>query len=430
MKKRKYSFKKIFIIISATFLLGLVFAYSTRLIHFYRLENSKTSNGDAAAKYFNDLLESTINVSDSKGGLYINDKEYIYKYETNVNYLWYSGHLWRILKINEDKTMDIIMEESLAFIYPKYEENEYLSGYLEDFYAKLDSELLVPLTYCNDEIAELNNITCDKVNDSDITLLDISTYNKVGGSKSFLNNGSSYWLINQNTAGNYWYIDTEGALGVNSNAALDIRPIVRLKSEISLVSGEGTKEEPYVVKEQNSTLLADVNVGEYLTYNNQSWRIVAKNESSVTVKSLECLKENDECVVSKFGKNNIFASSTLYKYLNKSYYESIENNDYLVEDIFYIGTFSNHDYKNLLSKELKAYVGISKVSDYYINNDNNGYLITPDDVEMVYTINEDGNYYLNLPSIELNIYPVIHLDNTLNITDGEGTEFNPYILSR
>ena len=123
MKKRKNRFKKYFVIVSAVFLLGLIFAYSSRLIHYYRLENTKTSD-EGTVTYFTDMLETTINLSDANGGLYIAGKEFNYRNAVSDNYLWYSGNMWRILKINEDKTIDIVMEEALSMLYPKYEEND------------------------------------------------------------------------------------------------------------------------------------------------------------------------------------------------------------------------------------------------------------------------------------------------------------------
>ena len=56
MKKKNIA-KKYFIIVSATFILGLVFAYGTRLVHFYLKENKKSDDGEVVnVNYFNDIL--------------------------------------------------------------------------------------------------------------------------------------------------------------------------------------------------------------------------------------------------------------------------------------------------------------------------------------------------------------------------------------
>ena len=140
--KKKNRFKKYFIIISIVFLIGLIFAYTTRLIHFYLRENGKKEeNGEIISNnYFSDILENTINVSDINGGLYLDGESYMYKYGATENYLWYSGHMWRLMSINEDKTITMIADESIAIIVPEYEENNYLNDFLTDFYDKLISE--------------------------------------------------------------------------------------------------------------------------------------------------------------------------------------------------------------------------------------------------------------------------------------------------
>ena len=52
MKKKNLA-KKYFIIISATFILGLIFAYGTRLVHFYLKENKNINRVlDIIIKYY------------------------------------------------------------------------------------------------------------------------------------------------------------------------------------------------------------------------------------------------------------------------------------------------------------------------------------------------------------------------------------------
>lgn len=423
-------FKKIFIAISIIFILGVGSYYIYRLVHYYRLENVRDESKQNSTDYFNNKLESTISLIDTTGGLYINDNEYAYKYAAKENYLWYSGHLWRIMKINKDKTMDIILENNLSLVHASYENNEYLEAYLTEFYEKLDHEMLVPLQYCYDQITDLNNITCKEKFDANIALLDISTYNYLGGIRSFLNNKSNFWLINKNEDGLFYYVNSKGELGVSDSLALGIRPIVRLKDKLELVSGSGTINNPYIIKENKKTQISEANIGEYVSFNDSKWRIASKNENSISLKSIECLKENGNCQKMTFGSKILFEKSNVNSYLNETYYNSIVNKDFLVRDKFYTGLYESHNYKNLLTNEFNAYVGIPKIADYYIDQDISSFLITNDGFEMIYTINEDGNYYLNLTNIEAYLYPIINLDKTLKISSGSGMINDPYVLTR
>ena len=73
---------------------------------------------------------------------------------------------------------------------------------------------------------------------------------------------------------------------------------------------------------------------------------------------------------------------------------------------------------------------MSKVSDYYVYKKNNSYLLTTNEREAVFSINENSNYYPDFSEKEKAIYPVLSLDNTLNVISGSGTKNNPYVLGR
>ena len=429
MKKKK-RFKKNFILISAVFIFGLLFAYGSRLIHFYRLENKVTSDGEVAGNYLSDILENTINVSDINGGLYIDQNAYMFKYDATENYLWYSGQLWRILRINEDKSIKIITANSISLVHPKYGESKYINDFLNDFYGNLDQEYLVKFSSCNDKIEDIKNIKCTNYEGFNIALLDMYTYNQTGNQKSFLNNGESFWLSNTDANGNYFYITNDKTVAVGSeNVAHSVRPIVTLKANINLISGEGTKEDPYIIKSNENETLSDAVIGEYITYNDELWRILSKTNESISAIKLECIKENKECLKYKFGSNINYLNSSIYKYLNNTYFNKLENNDFLVKGTFYVGNYKDYNYKALMENKIEAYIGLPKVADYYIDNNFSSYLITPNTIETIYTLNELGNYYLVNPTSENEIYPVINFDKNLKIT-GDGTLDNPYKLSR
>lgn len=427
MTKGCKTFKKIFIIVSAIFIFAIMIIYSYRLVHFYLLENG-TSEEIVKKRYFTDTLEKTINVSNLNGGLYIIEDEYIYRFSADKNYVWYSGQLWRMLKINEDKTIDLIMDETLTILNASNGDTNYIENYLNEFYQKLDTDLLIETSCCTDSLDNINNITCDEKTNANITLLDLATYQQVGGNNSFLNNGQSFWMINKNNSGNYWYINSDGSVAISNDAkSLGVRPVVRLKKGISLIDGEGTKEKPYIVKEKQKN---ELQIGEYIKFNNELWRITSFDNDRIVISSVDCLKENGKCLSKNFGNSNVFEKSSLYKYLNETYYQSLIDKDIVVKNSFGTGNYIDYNYKNTDVKKIEVYVGISKVSDYYIGNKTNSYLLTMNDLEAVFTINENGNYYLDFPTKEKNVYPVLAIDINVNIKSGNGTKNNPYVLGR
>ena len=74
-------------------------------------------------------------------------------------------------------------------------DNNYIENYLNDFYQKLDNELLIETSFCNDLLNDINNITCNEKKTANIALLDFTTYQRAGGNNSFLNNKQSFLMI-------------------------------------------------------------------------------------------------------------------------------------------------------------------------------------------------------------------------------------------
>lgn len=430
MKKRK-NLKKEFVIVSAVFIFGLIFAYGTRFVHFYLEEKRENAAKEdvVTTNYFSDKLEDTINVVDASGGLYIAGNTFIYKYQAEANYLWYSGVLWRIVSINEDKTITIVSDKSISLLQPHADE-DFLESYLEDFYAKLDSEFLTDFTYCADVVDDLKKITCENKVSTKISLLDMYAYNKSGSAKSYLNNGTIFWLESKTIDGDYWFVSSEGAVGMGTeNVAHNIRPVVTLKAEINLVKGNGTKEDPYIIKKNEIKSLNSSHIGEYITYNDELWRILDVASDQVQALKVDCLREDDECVLQVFGKSPTYLNSTIYNYLNKTYLAKLENRDFLVKTQFYNGTYDNYDYRTLTKNMVEAYVGLPKIADYFISENLDSYLITPNVIDTIYTLSENGNYYLVDPSSKKLIYPILAFLGDLNVS-GEGTINNPYVLSK
>lgn len=432
MHKRKIDYKKIFIVISAIFIISLVAFYGSRLIYYYAIEHKKSDDNENKTTYFTDLLETTINVSDASGGLYINNDEYIYKYNAEDNYVWYSGALWRMLRINADKTIDLIMDEPLSIIYPSYEDNDYLESYLNKFYQDLDQTYLDQIEYCSDSVSDLTNITCTNKIKENISLIDIYHYNEAGGSKSFLNKNQTTFTMSKDLEGKLWYLNGDGSLNLynveDGYKALSIRPVIRLKAKLNIKDGNGFTDNPYILKESETLEFKDVNVGEYVKFNDQLYRILNKGETYIQVLSLECLKESDACIEKEFGTTNDYSKSSLNTYLNEKF-SPIENNDFLVEGDFKIGEIVDYDFENINNKTFKAKVGIPSAFDYFITNNHNSYLLNKGIGDTIYTLSDKGTYFFDMPSNLKNIYPVLNLDINLKIT-GTGTMNDPYVVSR
>ena len=125
------------------------------------------------------------------------------------------------------------------------------------------------LKYCNTNYAY--NGVCDvtsswSINDSDYQIITtnigtketLSNCNGVYGSRAcgfnndLIDNGGYYWFATPRSASSayafLWYPHFRYVLNVTSNGAHGVRPVLRLRSSVSVMSGSGTYKDPYVIQ--------------------------------------------------------------------------------------------------------------------------------------------------------------------------------------
>ena len=117
------------------------------------------------------------------------------------------------------------------------------------------------LTYCNSTYAYggvCNSSSAWNMNDADfknITGDTLSTAaNKAEGyydDYAIINNGGFYWFATPNSASStylfFWYPDYRLVYYNYSDFAIGVRPVLRLKSSVTITSGSGTENDPYIL---------------------------------------------------------------------------------------------------------------------------------------------------------------------------------------
>ena len=144
--------ENIFIWTSIIFLIGIVGFFSYRFIHYYRLSH----NRDVIS---NDLYEIIL---DNRAILNLRkvDNSYYYTENNGNNYVIYSGILWRIIKLENNK-LTLISDVPVTNLY--YDDVlDYLNN---EFFEKLDyKDLLQDTTlYTKDYNNKENDLTKEKI---------------------------------------------------------------------------------------------------------------------------------------------------------------------------------------------------------------------------------------------------------------------------
>ena len=256
-KKRKLNFQKIFNLISAMFILACCIFYGTRFLKLY-IANNKVEKITVLADNIKD------NNKDSESFKQINE-DYYFTGEVENNYVKYSNILWRIVKVNSDKSVTLVSDNALTSLNPgtgtTYEKtsiSKWLNKGEEENTGILETNLNNTSKYltfsktCKDTITDTKNITCkDKLEDTYITAPSVYDYVNTGGNKGFMNNNEYFYLTNIDKDKNLMYIDGAGKTNSTDDSdILGVKAIITLKNTLRLKEGNGTKDNPYTFEDK------------------------------------------------------------------------------------------------------------------------------------------------------------------------------------
>lgn len=419
-KKRKLSLgEKLFLIFSILIILGCFAFYGYRTYYYYHLTHDIVKNIT-----LKDKLTSLNNIAYQNDGLYEKDGYFYYKGNNVSNYLYYSGRLFRIIDINdgiriiEDETltnlvfkMDSNYEESLIHKWLK----EYVNTLKDrDFYLKKNK-------WCNAKI-DIENYDCQETIEDIVGLISVEDYLQAGAKNSYLNNETYYWTINEDTLGNPLYINSEGNINNiyhkdDNYFSYGVRPVITLKEDIPLISGDGSKNNPYIIEELGNALLKDNSIGSFVEYYNDNYRILNIVDDGILLiydGVLDIEQKYDEVI----------------KYLNNEFLKRYNSKDLVLID-YGVSEYSLHNKYEISSKNnQKNYVTIPKIGDMFINAYDNYWLNNYSDSELglYYIIDENEMLFADLKSNTHRIRPIIKLNIETVISTGLGTRDNPLVI--
>jgi len=292
------------------------------------LKSNKSYADNIASEYVKSEtgIDFNLTSSDTNGkGLYYtstnteNDKKtYYFRGAVDNNYVSFAGQVWRIVRINEDGSIRLILDKGytsskfseagttgVSYMVEEAETGEYnysqIYRALENYYYgysvsnasnTLSSKeaYLADAGFCNDR-SKVNNsygayerlinnrtpqFACPQTKDlftkntnnqgnkllwASIGLLTIDEVVYAGGragieySDYYLANGESWWTMSPYTEGSmfrvtpkgnlfYEYVENEYSTAEITNR---VRPVINLKSSVTVASGSGIETDPYVI---------------------------------------------------------------------------------------------------------------------------------------------------------------------------------------
>lgn len=375
--KKALLFQTIFCLVSIVFIIGCCIYYGTRLVKYYKLYNPKDSSGNAVELLANKISSASTFVYEGDG-IYITGGTYIYKGEKVNNYIKYGNLIWRILKINNDKSIDIILDESINSMKWNATITDYsksdISQYLNDKFIKiLNQKALTNTIVCTDKVDDISKIKCNNTDTSNyVRLLNIDEFiNSKANGKTYISNGSSIWLSTRGEK-QVWAINGSSLTYTNSDKTYNIKPVVTLKNTTKYISGNGTEKEPYEIEENNN----NIRVSDHIKLGNDVWTVynIEDNKLYLSLSDLYGKGTKTYRFDLKSNKYNPQNASSLAKYLNQTYLNTLSYKNQLEECTWYTGTYEN-SYKDIYREKIVAKVGISSIADFKFDNDSKNYYL-------------------------------------------------------
>ena len=320
----------------------------------------------------------------------------------DMNYVWYSGKLWRITAIYPDGTMKMITKNAISSVgYNAYDDIDfYTDANTKSYVYQWLNEDFYDTLYHPENVIDTSK-TWDASNSNATSSADIS--NRLSGttlvsanvgllnSYEYFNSyrcadsnecdGANYsswygylrttyiiWLLNPYSSNQIWRVLTSGAAdGGVTMLAYGLHPAIYLKSDVEF-TGDGTESSPYKIVGDKSvgTVNQKINTrlsGEYIRLQSgnvhQDFRIVSVEDNKTKIVALDYA---DNGATKPFATldnypNNVWGnaasanSGTWYSYLNNSttgYLATLKStygSGLFDSGVYYYGLNAKYDYK-------------------------------------------------------------------------------------
>ena len=414
-------------------------------------------------------------LADSSNNINTDDPDQTFITGSNPNnYIWYSGKLWRAVSIDpSDNSVKLVTEENISVI--PYDDNSsafegsYMAMWLNDTtvdgflgnlrnpesFIKMDSKWNV--SQMSDTSKPSNESEGGTIVEDPVGLLNIYEYTMCGSSNGYLNSGLYWYTITPFDSSTKVYIIYDNVLNSEVTSGMHgIRPSINLKSEIKIVSGDGTEENPYRLMGDNDTNLNGTKLntrysGEYVSFGtgeNNLYRIVSHETDGLTKVTTVDLIYNDTTIAFDLNRSPYYSKETTIgqilngEYLESGVYLTSEQVEMIEEssiwyrgrvalgDGYYLSKYTDETMNVLISNTTEAKVGLLRIGEQMLTPLDYYWTITIRDVtSWSTTINVilpegTGNYRAAVNPGR--IRPALNLKSNVIITGGDGTLQNPF----
>lgn len=443
-KKLLTKFEFIFCLLSLLFALGVGLYYGGRSFYYYSLQNAKKV---ATANTLNGLVLGSNYVQQEGDGLHQNTDGYYFKGKIENNYVKFANRIFRIISVNNDESVKLVSNDLVAsFLWGK--ETDYNKSNLKTWLTDETYGIYNATIPYKENFLDKTNYTIDKLNNEKVetgeeqfsdyvTTLSLKDYNLAGGKNSYIFDSKMYYILGTNEDNEVLYINEEG--GISTCDGLEgygIKSVITLKKNTPVKSGDGTKDNPYVIEQGDKTNYVDA----YVKLGEDIWKVSHDlNAEIIRLYKVGYVTLNGQDYVARYSDKSCYFDTSnrnnVGNYLNNGYYNSLSYKDYLVDSSFNLGEFSedtDYLYTNIYNNIVTNKIGLLNVFDYVSENQLNNYynLNTTSNVGGIQYVKYSNGFIEEVDVKEARLFvPVISIRrDAINVNSGDGSLLNPYTV--
>ena len=422
----------------------------------YTISDSLANKTEVTRKVsVEESLASTVK-SNTKNGYYVGN--------VDNNYIYFNNMLFRIVRVNDDNSVLIVSNDALANVdytndgrFTDSALDKWLNDYFYNLLEPSYQDLIKSSSWCDDVISSDNITTTECSRQTDkrrVGILSLQDYNlSYDGTSSYLDKSNFSWYANLAEDNKAWAITSTDSYpntiySSESTNLLNVVPALNLKASTTILEGDGTYTDPYVVVKRDtarrSSELNKRQVGEYVSYSGYLFRISNILDDGTTEVIMDSvLKSNNRQIDIGYTNGNKQKVYNPNQEGNIGYKIKNDMTRYINTDLFVSKKISVPIYnKNITyqgkkdTKEYKLLITIPSTFDIFSARsstaNDSGYWLRDsskqDNTKAVVRSLGTLTYSNASDNLQAGVKVLAYFDKDVIIESGKGTYLDPYTL--
>ena len=380
------------------------------------------------------------------------------------NYIYFNNILFRIVRVNDDNSVLIVSNDALANVdytndgrFTDSSLDKWLNDYFYNLLEPSYQDLIKSSSWCDDVISSDNIKTTECSRQTDkrrVGILSLQDYNlSYDGVSSYLDKSNFSWYANLAEDNKAWAITSTDSYpntiySSESTNLLNVVPALNLKDSTTVLEGDGTYSNPYVVLKRDtarrSSELNKRQVGEYVSYSGYLFRISNILDDGTTEVIMDSVLKSDNMQVdigyTNGNKQKVYNPN---QEGNIGYKIKNDMTRYINTDLFVSKDISVSIYnKNITyqgkkdAKEYKLLITIPSTFDIFSAKsstaNDSGYWLRDsskqDNTKAVVRSLGTVTYSTASDNLQAGVKVLAYFNKDVIIESGRGTYLDPYIL--